>query len=52
MLGIFTWKFIEYRNRAIFKVAGYWLFVAKGSAETLKLNMALTLLPVYRNTIK
>lgn len=51
MLGLFTWKFIQYRNRGIFKVAGYCLCVAKGSAETLKLNMALILLPVCRNTI-
>lgn len=30
---------------------GYCLSTAKGAAETLKLNMALILLPVSRNTI-
>eukprot|EP01018_Ginkgo_biloba_P024454 Gb_34905 [translate_table: standard] len=51
MVGLFTWKFIQHRNRGIFKVMGYCVCVAKGSAETLKLNMALILLPVCRNTI-
>ncbi|EMS56450.1 Respiratory burst oxidase-like protein B [Triticum urartu] len=35
--GLFTWKFMQYRERAVFK--------------TLKFNMALILLPVCRNTI-
>jgi respiratory burst oxidase len=30
---------------------GYCVTIAKGAAETLKLNMALILLPVCRNTI-
>jgi respiratory burst oxidase len=51
MAGLFTWKFIQYRNHDAFHVMGYWLCVAKGSAETLKLNMALILLPVCRNTL-
>ncbi|KAG6478106.1 respiratory burst oxidase homolog protein C-like [Zingiber officinale] len=49
--GLFTWKFIQYRRRAVFDVMGYCVCVAKGGAETLKFNMALILLPVCRNTI-
>ncbi|KAF9589707.1 hypothetical protein IFM89_027982 [Coptis chinensis] len=49
--SLFTWKFTQYRNRKAFEVMGYCLCIAKGSAETLKFNMALILLPVYRNTI-
>ncbi|KAJ7535860.1 hypothetical protein O6H91_12G048800 [Diphasiastrum complanatum] len=51
MAGLFTWKFIQYRREATFKVLGYCVCTAKGAAETLKLNMALILLPVCRNTI-
>lgn len=51
MAALFTWKFIQYRNRAAFQVMGYCLATAKGAAETLKLNMALILLPVCRNTL-
>ncbi|GKV18536.1 hypothetical protein SLEP1_g28900 [Rubroshorea leprosula] len=49
--GLFTWKFIQYKHRAVFHVMGYCVTVAKGGAETTKLNMALILLPVCRNTI-
>ncbi|XP_015968605.1 respiratory burst oxidase homolog protein B [Arachis duranensis] len=49
--GLFTWKFIQYKNRAVFHVMGYCVTTAKGAAETLKFNMALILLPVCRNTI-
>lgn len=49
--GLFTWKFIQYRHRAVFHVMGYCVCTAKGGAETLKFNMALILLPVCRNTI-
>ena len=51
MAGLFIWKFFQYRNRYVFHVMGYCVTVAKGAAETLKLNMALILLPVCRNTI-
>ncbi|KAI6670682.1 hypothetical protein NL676_005567 [Syzygium grande] len=51
MSGLFTYKFIQYRNRAAFGVMGYCVCVAKGGAETVKFNMALILLPVCRNTI-
>lgn len=50
-LALFTWKFIQYRQRKAFEVMGYCLSIAKGAAETLKFNMALILLPVCRNTI-
>ncbi|KAF8673270.1 hypothetical protein HU200_048824 [Digitaria exilis] len=51
--ALFAWRFIQYRHRHrdVFEVMGYCVCVAKGSAETLKLNMALVLLPVCRNTI-
>lgn len=49
--GLFTWKFMQYRNRSAFQVMGYCVCVAKGAAETLKFNMALILFPVCRNTI-
>lgn len=49
--GLFTWKFIQYKHRAVFDVMGYCVNIAKGAAETLKFNMALILLPVCRNTI-
>ncbi|KAG2677153.1 hypothetical protein I3843_12G088000 [Carya illinoinensis] len=51
MIGLFTWKFYEYKNRRAFEVMGYCLCTAKGAAETLKFNMALILMPVCRNTI-
>ncbi|CAM0882847.1 unnamed protein product [Alopecurus aequalis] len=51
MAGLFTWKFMQYRDRYAFTVMGYCVTTAKGAAETLKLNMAIILLPVCRNTI-
>lgn len=51
MAGLFTYKYIQYRNRAVFNVMGHCVCAAKGAAETLKFNMALILLPVCRNTI-
>ncbi|KAG9131185.1 hypothetical protein Leryth_006056 [Lithospermum erythrorhizon] len=51
MAGLFTYKYIQYKNRAAFEVMGHCVCMAKGAAETLKLNMALILLPVCRNTI-
>ncbi|KAF6985025.1 hypothetical protein CFC21_002946, partial [Triticum aestivum] len=50
-VGLFAWKFMQYRHHAVFGVMGYCVCVAKGGAETLKFNMALTLLPVCRNSI-
>ncbi|KAJ1405967.1 NADPH oxidase Respiratory burst [Sesbania bispinosa] len=51
MIGLFTWKFIQYKQKDAFQIMGYCLLTAKGAAETLKFNMALILLPVCRNTI-
>ncbi|KAK9075933.1 hypothetical protein SSX86_004263 [Deinandra increscens subsp. villosa] len=51
MACLFSWKFKQYRNKAAFQVMGYCLTTAKGAAETLKLNMALVLLPVCRNML-
>ncbi|KAK5846546.1 Respiratory burst oxidase C [Gossypium arboreum] len=52
MCGLFSYKYIEYRQREdVFEVMGHCVCFAKGAAETLKLNMALILLPVCRNTI-
>ncbi|ERN05757.1 respiratory burst oxidase homolog protein A [Amborella trichopoda] len=51
MAGLFAWKFLQYRQRKAFMVMGYCLCMSKGGAETLKLNMALVLLPVCRNMI-
>ncbi|XP_057422567.1 respiratory burst oxidase homolog protein B-like [Lotus japonicus] len=50
-VALFTWKFFQYKNRAVFDVMGYCVVVAKGGAETLKFNMALILFPICRNTI-
>lgn len=51
MAAIFVWKFFQYREKAAFQVMGYCLTTAKGAGETLKLNMALVLLPVCRNML-
>ncbi|XP_022842677.1 respiratory burst oxidase homolog protein C-like isoform X3 [Olea europaea var. sylvestris] len=51
MAGLFAYKYVQYKNRAVFHVMGHCVCLAKGAAETLKLNMALILLPVCRNTI-
>ncbi|KAI3959485.1 hypothetical protein MKW98_019075, partial [Papaver atlanticum] len=50
MVGLFTYKFIKYRNKAVYEIMGYCVCTAKGSAETLKFNMALIFV-VCRNTI-
>ncbi|KAJ8772388.1 hypothetical protein K2173_027565 [Erythroxylum novogranatense] len=51
MAGLFAYKYVQYRDRAAYKVMGPCVCMAKGAAETLKLNMALILLPVCRNTL-
>ena len=51
MSGLFAYKFIQYRRKAAYEVMGHCVCMAKGAAETLKLNMAIILLPVCRNTI-
>ncbi|GAV85082.1 Ferric_reduct domain-containing protein/FAD_binding_8 domain-containing protein/NAD_binding_6 domain-containing protein/NADPH_Ox domain-containing protein [Cephalotus follicularis] len=51
MIGLFVWKFYQYKQKSAFKIMGYCLLTAKGAAEILKFNMALILFPVCRNTI-
>ncbi|KAI3882156.1 hypothetical protein MKX03_024399 [Papaver bracteatum] len=51
VFGLFIWRFIQYRNKAVYDIMGYCVCTAKGAGETLKFNMALILLPVCRNTI-
>lgn len=51
MVGLFIWKYIQYKNRVVYDLLGPCVCIAKGAAETLKLNMAIILLPVCRNTI-
>ncbi|CAA0823154.1 Putative respiratory burst oxidase homolog protein H [Striga hermonthica] len=50
-ISLFIWKFNQYKKRAAFRVMGYCLCSAKASAETVKFNMALILLPVCRRTL-
>ncbi|CAL9096712.1 unnamed protein product [Musa textilis] len=50
-LVLAAWKFAQYERRAAFEVMGYCVCMAKAAAETLKLNMALVLIPVCRNTL-
>ncbi|KAJ6764328.1 putative proteinDPH OXIDASE [Salix koriyanagi] len=51
MASLFAYKYIQYRQREAYEVMGHCVCMAKGAAETLKLNMALILLPVCRNTL-
>lgn len=50
-LGLFLWKYYQYKNKGAYQIMGPCLCFAKGSAETLKLNMALILFPVCRRTL-
>nr|QVP25928.1 membrane-bound NADPH oxidase [Hordeum vulgare subsp. vulgare] len=51
MAALFAWRFAQYRRSVAFEGMGHCLPTAKGAAETLKLNMALVLLPVCRITL-
>ncbi|KAL5833937.1 hypothetical protein ACOSQ3_017614 [Xanthoceras sorbifolium] len=51
MVGLFAYKYVQYRHKAAYEVMGHCVCISKGAAETLKFNMALILLPVCRNTI-
>ena len=51
MVGLYTWKFIQYKNRVVYELLGPYVCIAKGAAETLKLNMAIILLPMCQTTI-
>ncbi|CAL8999351.1 unnamed protein product [Prunus brigantina] len=48
---LFTWKYKQYQQKGLYKIMGQCLCFAKGSAETLKFNMALVLIPVCRGTL-
>lgn len=50
-LGLFLWKYYQYKNIGAYQIMGHCLCFAKGAAETLKLNMALILFPVCRRTL-
>ncbi|KAM7496661.1 hypothetical protein LguiA_021075 [Lonicera macranthoides] len=50
-IALFAWKFDEFTKSPNFKIMGYCVCMAKGAAETLKLNMALILFPVCRRTL-
>ncbi|KAL3530670.1 hypothetical protein ACH5RR_009992 [Cinchona calisaya] len=50
-VALFAYKFHQYRQKPTFQVLGYCVCMAKGSAETLKFNMALILCPVCRRTL-
>ncbi|KAF9593588.1 hypothetical protein IFM89_024222 [Coptis chinensis] len=48
---LFLWKYEQVKRSNAFEIMGHCVCIAKGTAETLKLNMALILLPVCRNTL-
>ncbi|KAF5744661.1 ferric reductase-like transmembrane component family protein [Tripterygium wilfordii] len=48
---LFIWKFKEFERSVSFQISGYCVCLAKGSAEALKLNMALILVPVCKRTL-
>ena len=50
-LGLFLWKYYQYKNRGAYQIMGQCLSFAKGAAETLKFNMALILFPVCRRIL-
>ncbi|XP_028784362.1 putative respiratory burst oxidase homolog protein H isoform X2 [Neltuma alba] len=50
-VGLFIWKFLQYKNRGAYEVMGYCVCFAKGGAETLKFNMALIVLTMCRKTL-
>ncbi|PON36881.1 Respiratory burst oxidase [Parasponia andersonii] len=50
-LGLFLWKYFQYKNRGAYQIMGQCVCFAKGAAETLKLNMALILFPVCRRIL-
>ncbi|XVF46435.1 hypothetical protein PTKIN_Ptkin03bG0026600 [Pterospermum kingtungense] len=50
-LILFFWKFMQFYGSPTYQITGYCVCAAKGSAEALKLDMALILLPVCRRTL-
>ncbi|KAI3782389.1 hypothetical protein L2E82_12434 [Cichorium intybus] len=49
--ALFAYKFHQYSLLPTFQVMGYCVCSAKAAGETLKLNMALILIPVCRRTL-
>ncbi|PIA59476.1 hypothetical protein AQUCO_00400393v1 [Aquilegia coerulea] len=50
-LLLFIWKYEQVKRSNVYPVLGRCVCIAKGTAETLKFNMALILIPVCRNTL-
>ncbi|KAF5181590.1 Respiratory burst oxidase-like protein [Thalictrum thalictroides] len=50
-LILFGWKYDQVKKSNVFPILGRCVCFAKGTAETLKFNMALILIPVCRNTL-
>ncbi|XP_010520317.1 PREDICTED: putative respiratory burst oxidase homolog protein H [Tarenaya hassleriana] len=50
-VSLFMWKYNEFTHSPLYHITGRCVCAAKGSAETLKLNMALILVPVCRKTL-
>ncbi|KAL0875712.1 hypothetical protein Bca101_025417 [Brassica carinata] len=48
---LFMWKYNEFMRNPLYNITGRCVCAAKGSAETLKFNMALILVPVCRKTL-
>ncbi|CAI0548558.1 unnamed protein product [Linum tenue] len=48
---LFQWKFFAFVGTPLFQISGYCLCIAKATAETIKFNMALILVPVCRRTL-
>ncbi|VYS59469.1 unnamed protein product [Arabidopsis thaliana] len=48
---LFMWKYEEFTTSPLYNITGRCLCAAKGTAEILKLNMALILVPVLRRTL-
>ncbi|ESQ37429.1 hypothetical protein EUTSA_v10003051mg [Eutrema salsugineum] len=48
---LFIWKYKEFTISPLYNIAGRCVCVAKGTAEMLKFNMAIILVPVLRRTL-
>ncbi|CAA7025678.1 unnamed protein product [Microthlaspi erraticum] len=48
---LFIWKYKEFTTSPLYNVTGRCVCAAKGTAEMLKFNMALILVPVLRRTL-
>ncbi|XP_010514902.1 PREDICTED: putative respiratory burst oxidase homolog protein J isoform X1 [Camelina sativa] len=48
---LFVWKYNEFTTSPLYNITGRCVCAAKGTAEILKLNMALILVPVLRRTL-